>query len=154
MEARFENLPPGAAIAPISIPAGKTEATAKVIARTDTAAATRPVSVIADAAVDGKTISAETTFACTLSDPARPQADVVFVLDVTGSMQGEIDGVRDGVTRFADDLRDNRIDFRLGLVAFRDLAERDENRRGLSSMEVCISAGTHLPRTRLRSVAR
>ena len=46
--------------------------------------------------------------------------DVMFVLDVTGSMQPAINGVRDGIIAFAQELEKRRLDARVGLVAFRD----------------------------------
>src|SRR5260221_667796 len=49
-----------------------------------------------------------------------PQIDVLFVLDVTASMQNEIDGVRDGITSFALQLGERGLDARVGLLAFRD----------------------------------
>lgn len=48
------------------------------------------------------------------------QADIVFVLDVTGSMSNEIEGVRTNIVEFADSLALRGIDYRLGLVTFRD----------------------------------
>src|SRR5262249_54134081 len=53
--------------------------------------------------------------------PKKPQADIVFVLDVTASMQFAINGVRDGIRDFAEGLGDKAdLDSRIGLVAFRD----------------------------------
>ena len=49
----------------------------------------------------------------------RP-VDIVFVFDVTGSMDDEIDGVKEVAIDFADKLRAARRDFRLGLVGFDD----------------------------------
>jgi len=49
-----------------------------------------------------------------------PGVDVMFVLDVTGSMQFAIDGVRDGIIEFARELGERKLDARVGLVAFRD----------------------------------
>jgi len=51
------------------------------------------------------------------------QADIVFVLDVTGSMTDEISGVRDNIVEFADSLSYQGIDFRLGMVTFLDEIE-------------------------------
>jgi Mg-chelatase subunit ChlD len=51
------------------------------------------------------------------------QADIVIVLDVTGSMSNEIADVRDNVIEFADSLVQNGIDVRLGMVTFRDVVE-------------------------------
>ncbi len=55
-----------------------------------------------------------------VKSPPEPQVDVVFVLDVTESMQDEIDGVRDGVSRFAEELGKRAIDARVAVLAFRD----------------------------------
>jgi Ca-activated chloride channel family protein len=53
------------------------------------------------------------------SKPA--QVDIMFTLDVTGSMRPELDGVKNGINKFADQLRTNRLDTRIGLIAFGDL---------------------------------
>jgi hypothetical protein len=49
----------------------------------------------------------------------RP-VDIVFVLDVTESMQPYIDAVKQNIISFAHDLAANNRDFRLGLVTFED----------------------------------
>lgn len=49
----------------------------------------------------------------------RP-VDIVFVLDVTESMQPYIDAVKQNVISFAQDLASNNRDYRLGLVTFED----------------------------------
>jgi len=49
----------------------------------------------------------------------RP-VDIVFVLDVTESMQPYIDAVKQNVINFAKDLQENNRDYRLGLVTFED----------------------------------
>src|SRR5271168_1103888 len=49
----------------------------------------------------------------------RP-VDIVFVLDITESMQPYIDAVKQNVIAFAQDLQSNRRDYRLGLVTFED----------------------------------
>jgi hypothetical protein len=49
----------------------------------------------------------------------RP-VDIVFVLDVTESMQPYIDAVKQNVISFAEDLARNNRDYRLGLVTFED----------------------------------
>jgi Mg-chelatase subunit ChlD len=118
---RFESLPAGVAVGPVTVPKGATEARAKVIAARGTPAGARAVKVVAEATPGGKAVAAETSVAVQVAEPARPQADVVFVLDVTGSMQWAINGVRNGIGRFAADMQRNNIDFRVGLVAFRDL---------------------------------
>jgi hypothetical protein len=57
--------------------------------------------------------------------PPPPQVDILFVLDVTASMQNAIDGVRDGIISFAGDLDKKGLDPQVGLLAFRDLKERE-----------------------------
>ena len=49
-----------------------------------------------------------------------PKVDVTFVIDVTHSMQDEIDGVRDGIQDFATSLETAGLDTQIGLIAFRD----------------------------------
>ncbi len=50
-------------------------------------------------------------------------ADIVFVLDVTGSMGNEIDKVKNNIIEFADSLTARGIDYRLGMVTFLDIIE-------------------------------
>ena len=49
----------------------------------------------------------------------RP-VDIVFVMDVTESMQPYIDAVKQNMINFAQDLAANNRDYRLGLVTFED----------------------------------
>ncbi|MFN8206085.1 MAG: VWA domain-containing protein [Bacteroidales bacterium] len=49
--------------------------------------------------------------------------DIVFVLDVTGSMTEEIKSVRDNIIEFADSLSYRGIDYRLGMITFLDEIE-------------------------------
>lgn len=54
--------------------------------------------------------------------PARPKADVVFVLDTTGSMGGLLDGAKKKIWSIANELLKGspKPELRVGLVAFRD----------------------------------
>ncbi|HEX4209967.1 MAG TPA: FHA domain-containing protein [Candidatus Binataceae bacterium] len=49
----------------------------------------------------------------------RP-VDIVFVLDITESMQPYIDAVKQNIINFVNDLAANNRDYRLGLVTFED----------------------------------
>jgi hypothetical protein len=49
----------------------------------------------------------------------RP-VDIIFVLDITESMQPYIDAVKQNIINFAHDLAANNRDYRLGLVTFED----------------------------------
>jgi uncharacterized protein YegL len=53
------------------------------------------------------------------------RAQVMFVLDITGSMAGEIDGVKDNSKAFVDYIRSKELAVEVGLVAFRDLEENE-----------------------------
>jgi len=50
--------------------------------------------------------------------------DIIFVLDVTGSMTNEIEAVRDNIIEFTDSLSYQGINFRLGMVTFLDVIEK------------------------------
>lgn len=53
---------------------------------------------------------------------AAGKTQILFVLDVTGSMRNEIEGVKDGIKDFVDVLRgQERAEIEVGLVAFRDV---------------------------------
>lgn len=49
------------------------------------------------------------------------KADVVFVIDTTGSMWDEIQNVRNNIDSFVSKLEENKVDIRLGLVEYRDI---------------------------------
>ena len=55
----------------------------------------------------------------------KAKVDVMFVLDVTASMGGEIDGVRAGIGKFVKGLEDKDLDVQVGLTYYRD-AKYDE----------------------------
>ncbi|HVV99313.1 MAG TPA: vWA domain-containing protein [Planctomycetaceae bacterium] len=65
-------------------------------------------------------------FLARAAPPPPPQVDVCFLLDVTASMQPQIDGVRRGITSFADELSKRKLDSRFGVVAFRDRFRGEE----------------------------
>jgi|GEM_PF-300898 len=52
------------------------------------------------------------------------RAQVMFVLDVTGSMAGEIGGIKDNIKDFVDYIKKEGLAVEVGLIAFRDLEER------------------------------
>ncbi|MBN1561427.1 VWA domain-containing protein, partial [candidate division KSB1 bacterium] len=54
---------------------------------------------------------------------AAAKADIVFVFDVTGSMDDEISALKERSLAFADALASRGIDYRLGLVTFSDDVE-------------------------------
>ena len=54
------------------------------------------------------------------SPSSLPQVDIMFVLDVTSSMQEEINGVEQGIQSFAKELSSRKLDSQVGLIAFGD----------------------------------
>ncbi len=48
-------------------------------------------------------------------------ADIVFIIDYTGSMSEEIQGVKDNLSAFAEDLQKAGIDARYAVIAFEDI---------------------------------
>jgi len=61
-----------------------------------------------------------------LPTPALQQIDVLFVVDVTGSMKGEINGIKNGINNFVSTLNSRELDTQVGLIAFGDRFEGEE----------------------------
>jgi hypothetical protein len=120
VDVSVENLPAGVSASAAQIPKGQTSGTVRVRS-SGGKSGTTTITVGASASANGKPIAATAPVSLQMIDPASPAADVYFVLDVTGSMGWAIDGIRDGIGGFAQKMRENRIDFRIGLLAFRDL---------------------------------
>ncbi|MCE9561591.1 MAG: VWA domain-containing protein [Planctomycetes bacterium] len=113
-------LPAGVTAAPATIPADATD-TEVTLTATDAAAlgsATLTVSAEAGAAK----LKAEASTLLAVSSPPVAPVDIVFVLDVTASMQWAIDDLKNGIGKFAGTLAKNQVNFRLGLVTFRDIS--------------------------------
>lgn len=59
--------------------------------------------------------------------PAIPakvaRVDVVFVVDTTGSMGGDLTSLRDQIGAFISELRESKTDFQIGVVTFKDRAQ-------------------------------
>jgi hypothetical protein len=122
VDVKLDDLPGGVIYDTLTIAKGET--TGKVVLKSSARSAeqiTKPIKVVASAAPNGKKVTAETTVSLQVIAPPAPQADVFFVLDVTGSMSWAINGVRDGIGGFAAKMRENKIDYQIGLLAFRDL---------------------------------
>ena len=52
---------------------------------------------------------------------SRPAADIVFIIDTTGSMDDKINGLLQTCAKFLDELARKRIDWRIAVIAFGDL---------------------------------
>lgn len=49
------------------------------------------------------------------------KADVVFVVDTTGSMKSAVTNVKNNINTFVKSLQENKVDVRLGLIEYRDI---------------------------------
>lgn len=58
----------------------------------------------------------------------KRSADVMFVLDCTGSMQGEIDAIKSSIIDFANTIESDGVHVRVGLIEFRDRLNGEEAR--------------------------
>ncbi|MDF5727132.1 MAG: VWA domain-containing protein [Rhizonema sp. PD38] len=58
----------------------------------------------------------------------KRSADIMFVLDCTGSMGGEIEAIKDAMMSFADTIESDGVRVRVGLVEFRDRLIQEEHR--------------------------
>ncbi|MDX1935054.1 MAG: VWA domain-containing protein [Capsulimonadales bacterium] len=59
--------------------------------------------------------------------PMVRKADILFVVDCTGSMQGEIDAIRDTILDFVAEIERDGIRVRVGLLAFGDRFNGEES---------------------------
>ncbi len=116
----FDGLPTGVTVLPVTIPAGKSEATAELTADATAPPGMHTITVTARSAPKGVAASAvsETGFTV-LSRPKLP-VDVVFALDCTGSMKRAVAGIAVGLPKFAAELEKAELDVRFGLVGFHD----------------------------------
>ena len=62
----------------------------------------------------------ETTTVTDITSGGGSMADLVFVFDDTGSMGGQINNLKDTCISFADNLDASGVDYRIGLVTFKD----------------------------------
>ena len=116
-------LPAGVTAAPATIPAGKNEVEVALTADATAKLVSTPLTVTVEAP-GVKKDTAQTAVA--VQKPPIAPVDVVFVLDVTASMQWAIDDLKNGIGKFADALAKQQIDFRLALVTFQDITEPGE----------------------------
>src|SRR5262249_28777671 len=117
-------LPKGVSVASITLPDGTTDGEVEFTAADDARDGEQKITV-SGTGPSGTT--AGTTEVQLLVHRFRPrQVDVMFVLDVTGSMQREINGVSEGIVKFAEALQAKKLDARVGLIAFRDRLELDD----------------------------
>jgi hypothetical protein len=125
-------------------PGPETESAVPDVAGTPEAAATAPEETTEPAAADGGTAASEpaaaaagsaeqSSLAAPVSRGLSYAVDIVFCIDVTGSMDPIIDAVKANALRFYDDVQENLTakgknvdELRVRVVAFRDFAADGE----------------------------
>jgi Ca-activated chloride channel family protein len=128
--------------------------------------------VVATGGPESRPATADTTIPVRVLEGAQPFADVVFVLDISASMQWAIDDLRNGIGKFTESLTKARIDFRLGLVVFEDATRPSEGvevihfkggpftadtaafRDELSRLRIKIGSGGDIPESSLEAIAK
>jgi len=140
VQVNFANAPDGTTFPDAVIPANANEVEVEMRARFKTAIAKTPM--VANAkAVGTKVADVKGDFVLDVAKaPPKSQgrADIIFVLDVTASMQKYIDGIRDGIQDFVVTLEDAEIDARIAMVAFRDLTDAFDKKAGTKAMQVLL----------------
>ena len=124
VQIKFNRVPAGVTLAPGVINANDIVWTGK--ASIDAPAKRHDIEIEASGprAPDGKTPTTTQKFTLAIKpfDPTlKPPLDIVFVLDVTQSLDPQIAGLRDGIGQFVKALKDKDLEPRIGLVAFRDI---------------------------------
>lgn len=121
---RIDGLPEGITAAPAVIPRGGSEIEVTLKATEAAPARATKLTVIAEAATAGLKSTAPTQI--DVKTPPIAPVDVVFVLDVTASMQWALNDLKNGIGKFADALSKAQLNFRLGLVTFQDITYAGE----------------------------
>lgn len=114
--------PTGVHISEVTLPAEQTEAVLEVAAERQAPPGRYPLTLLGVAELVCQQVAVELI----LEPPPPSRGDVVFVLDVTGSMQWAIDGIQGGIQEFTRQLATREIDARIGLIAFRDRSVGEE----------------------------
>jgi hypothetical protein len=123
---RFKGVPLGVSLPEVVIPADRREAVVEVSAPADQAVGTQRLTVEAVSSAGAARLKHEADFALEILAPPVPKVDVVFVLDLTSSMQFAIDGVKDGIQSFVTHLENKKFDARFAMVCFRDIVDDKE----------------------------
>ncbi|HEV3384026.1 MAG TPA: vWA domain-containing protein [Gemmata sp.] len=118
----IEGLPEGITAIPAVIPRGGSEVVVTLKATDAAPTKATKLKVVAEATmVPAKGLKATAPTQIDVRTPPIVPVDVVFVLDVTASMQWALNDLKNGIGKFADALSKAQLNFRLGLVTFQDL---------------------------------
>lgn len=113
---RAANLPRGATVPETTLPADRAETSIEM-----TVGEVEPgrYAFTLEGTGPGEVVG-RTEIALVVKSKPRPAVDILFLLDVTGSMEFAIEGVSDGIQRFASQIQEADLDARVGLIAYRD----------------------------------
>jgi Ca-activated chloride channel family protein len=118
---KVSGLPKGVTARQLDIPAKAANHVIELEAADNLKAGVHNVTVEASANARGETLQTQAYFDLEVVPAKVPRVDVLFVLDLTGSMNFAIKGIQEGVRKFADHLESRNIDARIGMVCFRDI---------------------------------
>jgi Ca-activated chloride channel family protein len=124
---QFQGLPDGITLADRTAPESRTDEEFTVLVPESSNLGEWPILVIGTLQDNQGKAKATTKFTLRVRPPPIPQADIIFVLDLTLSMQPAIDGIKQGIQNFANELEKSRIDSRIALVGFRDIEGDNEH---------------------------
>jgi hypothetical protein len=123
----FKDVPRGISLPAIEVPDGQNEMEVVAAAARDAELGKATVVVQGRTVQQPEAAVADAEFRLdVLAPPTPPKMDILFVLDLTGSMDFAIKGIKDGILNLAKKLEDKQIDFRVGLVGFRDIEDDGE----------------------------
>lgn len=115
----FSGQPSGVRLPSRIMPPEQNEIDIDASADDDSVPGNQPVSVHAKGAdADAKVAPAKAQFELQLRPRPIPKVDIVFVIDVSASMDFAIFGVRDGIGQFVKGLRGKSLDYRVAVVLF------------------------------------
>jgi len=80
----------------------------------------KPVGASVGGKVDAASLAKSIATKGALLQGKGRKADIMFALDCTGSMQGEIDAIKDAIMSFADTIESDGVRVQVGMIAFRD----------------------------------
>lgn len=123
---RLADPPAGVSMAPVAVPAGKGEAEAEVAVGPAVPVGAVDLSLVAEATADGAAVTARAAARVRVDKVPPPVVDVVFALDVSGSMDWAIAGAQSGIQGFAAELDREGMDFRVAVLAFRNRTAGEE----------------------------
>lgn len=121
----FEGVPSGIELPVSACAEGIDEVVITARAGADQDVGSTTIIARASAAPLREVVKEESRFTLEVLPATPPKADILFVLDLTGSMNFAIEGIKSGIQNFAGELAKRSIDANVGMICFRDLDKRE-----------------------------